>query len=189
MPKSKKRCPWVNLTNELYVEYHDKEWGRPVHDDHVLFEFLILEGAQAGLSWETVLKKRENYRRSFAGFDPRKVSKFTSAQLKKILKDPGVIRHEGKILSAQSNAVAFLTVQKEFGSFDKYVWGFVGGKPLRRKTGGIGTFVSRTEVSDALAKDLKKRGFKFVGTTIMYAYMQAVGLTNDHSVNCFRSKA
>ena len=189
MSKEKKRCFWVNPASELYVEYHDKEWGRPVHDEHVLFEFLILEGAQAGLSWETVLKKRENYRRHFSGFDPRKVAKFTDAQLKKILKDPGVIRHPGKIDSARSNAVAFLAVQKEFGSFDKYVWGFVGGKPLRRKARGRGTFVSKTEVSDALSKDLKKRGFKFVGSTIMYAYMQAVGMTNDHSVDCFCSKA
>ncbi len=188
MAKSKKRCPWVNPANQLYVEYHDKEWGRPVHDDHVLFEFLILEGAQAGLSWETVLKKRENYRRHFAGFDPRKVAKFNAAQLRKILKDPGVIRHEGKILSAKSNALAFLAVQKEFGSFDKYVWGFVGGKPLRRETRGLKTFISRSEISDALSKDLKKRGFKYVGSTIMYAYMQAVGMTNDHSVDCFRSK-
>lgn len=185
MRKIKKRCPWVNPANQTYVEYHDKEWGKPVHNDRVLFEFLILEGAQAGLSWETVLKKRENYRKHFAGFDPAKVAKFKDAQVRKILKDPGVIRHEGKIRSAISNAQAFLKVQKEFGSFAKYVWGFVDGKPLRQKTRGLGTFVSRTEVSDRLSKDLKKRGFKFVGSTIMYAYMQAVGLTNDHSADCF----
>ena len=189
MAKSKVRCPWVNPANQTYVEYHDNEWGKPVHDDHVLFEFLILEGAQAGLSWETVLKKRENYRKHFAGFDPKKVAKFKNSHIKKMLEDPGVIRHEGKLRSAVSNAQAFLAIQKEFGSFDRYIWAFVGGQPLRVKTNGAGTFLTRSEVSDKMSKDLKKRGFKFVGSTIMYAYMQAVGLTNDHSVKCFRSKS
>lgn len=181
----KKRCPWVSSDNELMVRYHDEEWGRPVHDDRVLFEFLILEGAQAGLSWDTILKKRESYRRLFAKFDPRKVAKFGEAEVEKCLADAGIVRHEGKIRSAISNAHAFLAVVKEFGSFSEYLWRFVDGTPIKNSPRSAKDYPTRTSLSDALAKDLKKRGFKFVGTSICYAYMQAVGLVNDHSVDCY----
>jgi len=179
------RCTWAGA-DPLYVEYHDKEWGVPVHDDRKLFEFLILEGAQAGLSWITILRKRENYRKAFAGFDPRKVSRFSKKKIQSLMNDEGIIRNRLKIESAVSNAQAFLAVQKEFGSFDKYVWRFVGGKPLVNKRRTRGSVPARTRESDAMSEDLKKRGFKFVGSTICYAHMQATGMVNDHVVTCFR---
>jgi DNA-3-methyladenine glycosylase I len=179
----KKRCSWPST--ELDIAYHDKEWGVPVHEDRVLFEFLVLEGAQAGLSWSTILRKRENYRRAFAGFDPKKVAWFTTKQMKQLMKDEGIVRNRLKIESTVSNARAFLAVQEEFGSFDRYVWQFVGGKPLRNSRKGKDV-PARTPESDALSKDLQRRGFRFVGTTICYAYMQAVGMVNDHLTTCYR---
>jgi DNA-3-methyladenine glycosylase I len=184
----KKRCGWVSLDDPLYRRYHDEEWGVPVHDDRKLFEFLILEGAQAGLSWATVLKKRENYRRAFDGFDPRKVARYDERKVRRLLSDAGIVRNELKIRSAMQNARAFLTIQKDFGRFDSYVWRFVGGGP---KVGGwrsLKEIPARTPESDALSKDLKARGFKFVGSTVCYAFMQAVGMVNDHTVDCFRYK-
>ena len=182
----KKRCNWPG--NPLAIDYHDREWGAPVRDDRVLFEFLILEGAQAGLSWDTVLKKREHYRKVFDGFDPAKVARYGEKKKASLMGDAGIIRNRAKIEASVTNAKAFLAVQQEYGSFSKYVWGFVGGKPVqgRRKTSG--DIPTRTEVSDALSKDLKKRGFKFVGTTIMYAFMQATGMANDHLAQCFRHR-
>ena len=185
MRLEKKRCPWVNPENPLYVEYHDREWGRPVHDDIRHFEMLTLEGAQAGLSWETILRKRENYRAAFAGFDPAKVARFSRARIEKLLADPGIVRNRLKIESTVTNAAAFLAVQREFGSFDDYVWSFVGGRPLKSRLRKIADYPAKTAQSDALSKDLKKRGFRFVGSTIIYAYMQAVGLVDDHTVDCF----
>jgi len=178
-----KRCSWP--ASELDIAYHDKEWGVPVHDDRVLFEFLILEGAQAGLSWSTILKKRENYRRAFAGFDPKKVARFTSAQKRELMRNEGIVRNRLKIDSTVTNARAFLAVQKEFGSFDRYVWGFVGGKPRQNARKGRDIPASTAE-SDALSKDLQRRGFRFVGSTICYAFMQAVGMVNDHLTACYR---
>lgn len=168
------------------IAYHDKEWGTPVHHDRVHFEFIVLEGAQAGLTWELILKRREGYRKAFAEFDPVKVARFTDARIQKLLADPGIIRNRLKISSAVANAKAFLAVQKEFGSFDAYVWRFVNGSPIdgRRKT--MGDIPPKTAESDALSKDLKKRGFSFVGSTICYAYMQGTGMVNDHLVKCFR---
>lgn len=183
---SMKRCLWAG--NELNIPYHDEEWGVPVHDDRTLFEFLILEGAQAGLSWDTILAKRDNYRKAFANFDAQKVAKFSDEKLEKLLLDPGIIRNRLKVYSARINAKAFLAVQKEFGSFDKFIWSFVGGKPIVNKIRGREDFVATTPISDAISKDLKKRGFKFVGSTIMYAFMQATGMVNDHMVSCFRYK-
>ena len=183
----KKRCGWAQ--SEPNLTYHDEEWGVPVHDDRTLFEFLILEAAQAGLSWTTVLKKRENYRKAFAGFDPKKVAKFDRAKIAKLMKDEGIVRNRLKIESAISNAKAFLEVQKEFGSFDAYVWQFVGGKPLVRKCKSMADVPAKTPESDAMSKALKKRGFRFVGSTICYAFMQACGLVNDHLVSCHRFKA
>lgn len=183
----KERCPWVNVKNQLYVDYHDKEWGVPVHDDRMLFEMLVLEGAQAGLSWETVLKRRDSYRAAFASFDPVKVSKFGRKDVARLMKDEGVIRHRLKIEGAITNARCFLEVQREFGSFSKYLWNFVGGAPLVTPRGDLKSYPTHSQESDALSKDLKKRGFTFVGTTICYAYMQAVGLVNDHARCCFRS--
>ena len=180
-----KRCSWAS--NELNIPYHDTEWGVPVHDDRTLFEFLILEGAQAGLSWDTILRKREAYRAAFDNFDPAKVAKYGDAKCAKLLANEGIIRNRLKIASAVSNAKAFLAVQKEFGSFDNYIWGFVGGRPIDNKLKG-GDVPAKTEVSDAISKDLKKRGFNFVGSTIMYAFMQATGMVNDHLVTCFRYK-
>lgn len=177
-----RRCQWAKT--ELSVAYHDREWGVPVHDERTLFEFLILEGAQAGLSWETILRKRENYRKAFANFDPATVARFDSRKVARLLTDEGIIRNRLKIAATIQNARAFLAVQKEFGSFDKYVWSFVQGKPLRRKRGAP-VPVSTTD-SDALSRDLKARGFKFVGSTICYSFMQAVGLVNDHDPACFR---
>ncbi len=178
-----KRCGWA--TTPLGIAYHDKEWGVPVHDDRVLFEFLILEGAQAGLSWETILRKRDAYRKAFAGFDPVKVSKFDARKKAALMKDEGIVRNRLKIDSTVTNARAFLAVQKEFGSFDEYVWRFVGGKPIVNRSNKV---PAKTEISDALSKDLLKRGFKFVGSTICYAYMQAVGMVDDHLNDCFRKK-
>lgn len=177
------RCPWCLSTPE-YIRYHDEEWGRPQHDDRVLFEFLILEGAQAGLSWRTILEKREGYRRAFADFDPQKVARFSDAKLEKLMLDPGIVRNRLKIFSARTNARAFLAVQKEFGSFDAYLWGFVGGRPVDGRQRRGGAVPAKTELSDRISKDLLKRGFKFVGSTIVYAYLQAVGVVNDHLVDC-----
>jgi DNA-3-methyladenine glycosylase I len=187
MSAEKIRCPWC-IKFEEYIRYHDEEWGVPVHDDHKHFEFLILEGAQAGLSWATVLKKREGYRKAFAGFDPVKVAKFSEARLEKILLDPGIIRNRLKVYSAASNAKRFLEVQKEVGSFDKYIWSFVGGKPIDHKCKTLKDVPATTKESDALSKDLIKRGFKFVGSTVIYAHMQACGLVNDHLQDCWRYK-
>jgi DNA-3-methyladenine glycosylase I len=177
-----KRCDWAKTP--LSIAYHDEEWGVPLHDDIRLFEFLILEGAQAGLSWETILAKRENYRKAFDGFNPGKIAKYNPRKIEALLRDPGIIRNRLKVNSAISNAKAFLETQHEFGSFDAYVWRFVGGKQIKRKRGQ--PIVARTEVSDALSKDLLGRGFKFVGSTICYAFMQAVGMVNDHDASCFR---
>ena len=177
-----KRCVWA--TTPLSIAYHDEEWGVPVHDDRRLFEFLILEGAQAGLSWETILRKRENYRAAFDNFNPAKVAKYDERKIAALLQDEGIVRNRLKINSAVTNAIAFLEVKREFGSFDKYVWSFVNGKSLRRKPGE--PLAARAEVSDALSKDLIKRGFKFVGSTICYSFMQAVGMVNDHDSSCFR---
>lgn len=181
-----RRCAWAK--NDLAVEYHDKEWGVPVHDDRLFFEFLILEGAQAGLSWDTILRKREAYRKAFDNFAPEKVARYGEAKIAKLLQDEGIIRNRLKINSAVANAKAFLKVQKEFGSFDKYIWRFVGGKPLDNKVKSMSDVPAKTEISDALSKDLKKRGFNFVGSTIMYAFMQATGMVNDHTRECFRYK-
>jgi len=176
------RCSWA--TTPLSIAYHDEEWGVPVHDDTRLFEFLILEGAQAGLSWETILRKRENYRRAFDGFNPKKVAKYDRRKIAALLQDESIIRNRLKINSAVTNAIAFLEVQREFGSFAAYVWQYVNDKPLKRKPEQ--PLAARTELSDALSKDLLKRGFKFVGSTICYSFMQAVGLVNDHDSKCFR---
>lgn len=181
-PVTRVRCSWAKTP--LSIDYHDREWGVPVHDDHTLFEFLILEGAQAGLSWETILGKRENYRRAFDNFDPVKVAKYDDRKVQRLLSDAGIIRNRLKIGAAIQNAKAFLAVGKEFGSFDAYVWRFVNGKPLRRKPGE--PIPVTTSDSDALSRDLKRRGFKFVGSTICYSFMQAVGMVNDHDSKCFR---
>lgn len=180
--KDLRRCGWAKT--ELSMSYHDREWGTPVHDDRRLFEFLILEGAQAGLSWETILRKRENYRRAFDNFDPAKVARYNKTRTAKLLNNDGIIRNRLKINAAIQNARAFLVVQKEFGTFDKFVWSFVNGKPVRRKRGA--PVALTTPISDALSRDLKKRGFKFVGSTICYSFMQAVGMVNDHDPECFR---
>ena len=180
----KKRCPWAR--NPLAIEYHDREWGVPVRDDRVLFEFLILEGAQAGLSWDTILAKRENYRRAFAGFDPLKVSLFSKAKRNSLMKDAGIVRNRLKIESAVVNAKCFLALQEECGSFSAFLWRYVDGKPIRNSHRTPATVPARTEISDALSKDLKARGFKFVGSTIMYAFMQATGMVDDHLQGCFR---
>lgn len=180
------RCPWA--TGELDIVYHDEEWGVPVHDDRVLFEFIILEGAQAGLSWSTVLKKRENYRRAFQRFDAKKIARWGDAEIEQLLQDAGIIRHRGKIAATIGNARAFLGVQKEFGSFDAFIWSFVEGKPIINRRTALSELPSRSEVSDALSKELLRHGFKFVGTTICYAFMQACGLVNDHLVSCPRWK-
>jgi DNA-3-methyladenine glycosylase I len=184
----KKRCRWVPLDDPEYARYHDKEWGRPVHDDRLLFEMLILEGAQAGLSWSTILHKRANYRRAFAQFEPRKVARFDATRKAKLLQDPGIVRNRLKIDSTVTNAQAFLEVQREFGTFDKYLWSFVNGRAVLNERGTGSPTPARTELSDRISKDLKKRGFRFVGTTILYAYLQAVGVVNDHSPDCFLFK-
>lgn len=180
-----KRCTWTS--NDLNIAYHDVEWGVPLHDEHRLFEFLILEGAQAGLSWDTILRKREAYREAFAAFDPAKVARFSDAKLEKLMTNDGIIRNRLKIASAVLNAKAFLAVQKELGSFDRYVWSFVGHKPVVNKRRG-GDVPATTPLSDSLSKDLRRRGFNFVGSTIIYAFMQATGIVNDHLMGCFRYK-
>ena len=180
------RCAWA--TTELGIVYHDREWGVPQHDDRVLFEFLILEGAQAGLSWETILKKRENYRKAFADFDPAKVARFDEKKVARLLADPGIVRNRLKVAGAVRNAKAFLAVQKEFGSFDAYVWRFVGGRPIVNERTSLKDVPARTAESDAMSKDLLRRGFTFVGSTISYAFMQAVGMVNDHETRCFRHR-
>ena len=182
----KVRCHWAPADDAVYTAYHDKEWGVPVHDDRRLFEFLILEGAQAGLSWSTILHKRDGYRKAFARFDPGKVARFGARDVARLMKDSGIVRNRLKIGSAVSNAKAFLAVQKEFGSFDEYIWSFVGGKPLLNRWRSRGQVPARTEISDRMSKDLKKRGFRFVGSTICYAFMQATGMVNDHGMHCFR---
>ena len=181
-----KRCDWAR--NDLAIHYHDTEWGKPLHDDRALFEFLILEGAQAGLSWDTILAKRENYRKAFDNFDAVKIARYTDKKCSKLLEDSGIIRNRLKISSAVTNAKLFLEVQKEFGTFDKYIWSFVGGISIDGKRKLMSDVPATTEISDAMSKDLKKRGFKFVGSTIMYAYMQATGMVNDHIATCFRYK-
>jgi DNA-3-methyladenine glycosylase I len=186
--KKKKRCAWAE-GSDLEKAYHDEEWGRPVHDDRKLFEFLILEGAQAGLSWFTILKKRENFRKAFDRFDPKKVARYDARKRARLLKDPGIVRNRLKVEAAVINAKAFLEVQAEFGSFDAYLWRFVEGRPIRNRWRSMKEIPASTPLSDALSKDLKKRGFKFVGTTICYAFMQAVGLVDDHTVHCFRYRA
>lgn len=181
---NKTRCEWVNLKNPLYVEYHDREWGKPVHDDLVHFEFITLEGAQAGLSWETVLNKRENYRKLFANFDPQKIARFNAKKIAALLANPGIVRNKLKINSTITNAQAFLKVQEEFGSFDAYIWKFVSNQPIVNNFSSCKDYNVRTELSDHISKDLKKRGFKFVGSTIVYAYMQAIGMVDDHVISC-----
>ena len=183
-PKMKTRCSWA--TNDLSIRYHDEEWGVPVHDDRLLFEFLILEGAQAGLSWNTILQKRDSYRAAFDGFDPERVARYDRRKLQSLLKDPGIVRNRLKIASAVQNARAFLKVKEEFGSFDRYMWQFVDGRPLVNSWRSLKQVPARTLQSDAMSKDLKKRGFNFVGSTICYAFMQAVGMVNDHAKECFR---
>jgi DNA-3-methyladenine glycosylase I len=187
LTETRARCAWAKTP--LSIAYHDDEWGVPAHDEHVLFGFLILEGAQAGLSWETILKKRAAYREAFAEFDPGRVARFTPARIEKLLANPGIVRNRLKIQSAVRNAVAFLAVQKEFGSFDAYIWRFVGGAPLVHDWRTPGQVPARTAESDAMSRDLIRRGFNFVGSTICYAFMQAVGMVNDHAPNCFRYKA
>ena len=181
-----KRCEWATFGGTGHLRYHDEEWGVPVHDDRKLFEFLVLEGAQAGLSWLTVLRKRENYRRSFDGFDPRKVVVYSDSKVQELINNEGIIRNKSKILSAISNAQAFLEVQKEFGSFDSYVWKFIGGKPRTNRWRSIKQIPAKTPESEAMSKDMIARGFKFVGPTICYAHMQATGMVNDHIMSCFR---
>lgn len=186
--KEKIRCSWCHSV-DIYIDYHDNEWGVPVHDDRELFEMLMLEGAQAGLSWITVLKKRDGYRKAFDNFDAKKVAKYTDKKLEKLRENPNIIRNKLKIASARTNAKLFLELQKEFGSFDKYIWQFVGGKPIKNKFKNMSDVPATTPESDAMSKDLKKRGFKFVGSTICYAFMQACGMVNDHIVDCHKWKA
>lgn len=186
MKDSVSRCPWP--VDELYCTYHDTEWGVPLHEDRALFEFLVLEGAQAGLSWHIILKKRENYRKAFDRFDPQKVARYNAAKVAKLLADPGIVRNRLKIAAAVQNAKAFLAVQEEFGTFDRYIWRFVDGRPIINTFRSIKEVPARTKESDALSRDLKQRGFKFVGTTICYAHMQATGMVNDHLITCFRHK-
>lgn len=188
MAKAVRRCKWAEGVSLDYIEYHDKEWGVPVRDDRVQFEFLILEGAQAGLSWSTILNKRDGYRRAFADFDPAKVARFTAKRIEKLLADPSIVRNRLKVNSAVTNARAFLKVQKEFGTFSDYIWDFVGGEPIQTNVRKDSDIPATSAESDALSKDLKKRGFKFVGSTIIYAHMQATGMVNDHVTGCFRHK-
>jgi DNA-3-methyladenine glycosylase I len=183
----KRRCPWC-LGSDLYRRYHDEEWGVPVHDDRTLFEFLILEGAQAGLSWSTILNKRENYRRAFARFDPASVARFRARDAKRLMRDAGIVRNRLKIESSIGNARAFLEVRREFGTFDAYLWRFVDRRPVQNRRRTMKDVPARTDLSDAISKDLKRRGFRFVGSTIVYAFMQAVGVVNDHLVTCFRRR-
>ncbi len=187
-PKSLIRCPWVDPEKPDYVAYHDEEWGVPVRDDRRIFEFLTLEAAQAGLSWYTVLRKRENYRKAFAGFDPAKVARFDASKIEKMMADAGLIRNRAKLEAAVHNARLFLQVQREYGTFSEYIWGFVGGKPKANAIRTRADYAATSPESDALSADLRKRGFKFVGSTIIYAHMQATGMVNDHIVTCFRHK-
>ncbi len=180
-----KRCPWCEI-NELYIKYHDEEWGVPVHDDKKHFEFLILEGVQAGLSWLTILKKRDNYRKTYDNFDPVKIATYDEKKIDKLMKNPGIIKNLRKIEASINNAKRFLEVQEEFGSFDNYIWSFVNNKPVINSWKKDSEIPSKTELSDKISNDLKKKGFKFVGSTIIYAHMQAIGIVNDHIVNCFR---
>lgn len=189
MPAKRKRCAWAEKGNDLYIAYHDLEWGVPVHDDRMHFEFLVLEGAQAGLSWATILNKRDAYRNAFVGFDPGRIARFGEDKVAALLRNPGIVRNRLKVRGAIENARSYLEVQKEFGSFDAYVWRFVGGKPKVNRRRTMRDIPARSKESDALSRDLKKRGFKFVGTTIVYAHMQATGLVNDHVVGCFRYAA
>jgi DNA-3-methyladenine glycosylase I len=184
--RNSNRCPWVDLTKPDYVDYHDREWGVPVHDDRVMFEFLTLEAAQAGLSWYTVLRKRDAYRRAFSAFDPEKVARFGKRRVEALIKNAGIIRNRAKIAAAVNNAARFLDVQEEFGSFDAYVWRFVDGTPVVHNLRTLKDYPATSRQSDALSKDLKQRGFKFVGSTICYAHMQATGMVNDHVAGCFR---
>jgi DNA-3-methyladenine glycosylase I len=184
--ENKIRCEWVPMDKPLYIKYHDEEWGVPVHDDRKIFEFITLEGAQAGLSWYTVLSKRENYRLAFDQFDPQKVAAYDENKIAELLQNPGIIRNKLKIRAAVTNAQAFLKVQEEFGTFDTYIWGFVDGKPIVNAFKTLKEIPASTPLSDKISKDLKKRGFKFVGSTIVYAHMQAAGMVNDHTVDCFR---
>lgn len=189
MTKKDERCPWAYGASPFYLPYHDEEWGVPVFDDKKQFEFLTLESAQAGLSWATILNRREGYRKAFAGFDPAKVAKFDARKIAALLKDPGIIRNRLKVAAAVSNARLFLGVQKEFGTFSRYIWSFVGGKPKVNRWTSLAQLPATSKESDALSADLKKRGFKFAGSTIVYAHMQATGLVNDHLTGCFRHKA
>jgi DNA-3-methyladenine glycosylase I len=182
---SKNRCPWCEGA-DLYRRYHDEEWGVPVHDDRKHFEFLVLESAQAGLSWSTILKKRENYRKAYRGFDPQIVARFGARDIERLLKDAGIVRNRLKIESSINNAKRFLEIREEFGSFDAYLWGFVGGSPVVNRRRILSEIPAKTELSDRISKDLKTRGFRFVGSTIIYAHLQAVGVVNDHLVDCFR---
>ncbi|TDJ58761.1 MAG: DNA-3-methyladenine glycosylase I [Nitrospina sp.] len=182
----KTRCEWTNSKNPLMVAYHDREWGKPLKNDRKLFELFILEGAQAGLSWEIILNRRENYRKTFKQFDPEKLARLTDRQLEKILKDPGIIRNRLKVYSVRLNARVYLEVREEFGTFSKYLWSFVGGTPIQNRWKTLSEIPVTTPESDAMSRDLKKRGFKFVGSTICYAFMQAAGMVNDHTVTCFR---
>ena len=185
MAKEPKRCDWLKLNNPTYIKYHDTQWGRPVFDDKELFEKLCLDGAQAGLSWETILMKIPGYRKNFHRFSPTKMAKMTDKDLEKILKDPSIVRNKLKVYAFRTNAQAYLKLKKEEGSFSEYLWSFVGGKPIQNKWKKMSEVPTSTEQSDAMSKDLKKRGFKFVGTTICYAFMQAVGMVNDHTTDCF----
>ena len=185
---TKPRCAWVPIGDTLYEEYHDTEWGVPVFEDRTIFEFLVLESAQAGLSWITVLRKRENYRKAFADFDPQKIARFSSKKVQQLLSNSGIIRNRLKIEAAINNAQRFLEVQKEFGTFSKYIWDFVDGKPIRNKWKKFSDLPVTTPQAEALSKDLKERGFKFLGPTVLYAHMQATGMVNDHTVDCFRYK-
>ncbi len=187
-PRARVRCPWGD-SDPLYVSYHDEEWGVPTHDDQKLFEMLILEGAQAGLSWITVLKKREGYRRSFSEFDPRRIARYDAKKVERLLANDGIIRNRLKVQSSIKNARAFLSVQREYGTFDRYIWGFVDGRPTRNAWALMEDIPAHTEQSDTMSKDLKRRGFSFVGSTICYAFMQATGMVNDHLVGCFRYHA
>jgi DNA-3-methyladenine glycosylase I len=180
------RCPWVDLNKPEYIDYHDREWGVPVHDDKLLFEFLTLEAAQAGLSWYTVLKKRENYRKAFNQFDPKKMVRYDEKRVERLLGNPGIIRNRRKIMAAINNAQRFLEVQEEFSSFDTYMWRFVGGKPIVNEIRVLGDYLATTPEAETMSKDLRLRGFKFVGPTICYAHMQATGMVNDHTLDCYR---
>jgi DNA-3-methyladenine glycosylase I len=180
------RCAWTANASPLMLGYHDREWGVPLHDDCALFEFLILEGAQAGLSWDTILKKRDNYRRAFDDFDPGRIARYGEEDVQRLLADPGIVRNRLKVAATIVNAQKLLQAQEEFGSFDRYVWRFVDGKPIRNRFTSLSEIPAKTAQSDAMSKDLQKRGFKFVGSTICYAFMQAVGMVNDHTVDCFR---